>query len=242
MTYLSYSRGYKSGGYEQRLTPGTPQAPHFDPEYVDSYEFGLKAALLESSLQLGLAIFQSDYTDLQMSVVDGPAPTLTNAGDATLVGAELEVSWRPIPELTMNAFAGYLDAEYDSLSERALRSGVSLSNRLPNSSEWQYGVAAGYELGLGSSWVLRPYVEWSYRSDLYLDAANEPLLHQDGYDLLSAALTVATVDDRWAVSLSGRNLLDETYLVSGLAQYNIGEIEGQYERPRQWMLSAKYRF
>ena len=49
-------------------------------------------------------------------------------------------------------------------------------------------------------------------------------------------------DDRWSVSLSGRNLLDENYLVAGIAQYNIGEIEGQVARPVEWALSARVRF
>jgi iron complex outermembrane receptor protein len=193
-------------------------------------------------MQLAAAVFHSNYTDMQISVVDGPAPTLTNAGDATIDGAELEVAWQPITDLTINAFSGYLDAHYDTLSDRALRSGVTLSKKLPNTSKWQYGASAAYEVPIGTNWTLRPYVEWSYRSDLYIDAANEPLLHQDGYSLLSAVLTLATADDRWAVSLSGRNLLDEKYLVSGIAQYNIGEIEGQYERPLQWNLSLRAKF
>ncbi len=242
MAYVSYSRGYKSGGYEQRLTPGTPEAPRFDPEYVDSYEIGLKASLLDSRMQISTAIFYGDYSDLQLSVVDGPAPTLTNAGDATLQGAELELSWLAVDNLTVRAFAGYLDAEYDKLSDRALNSGVQLTNHLPNTSEWQYGASAGYQLQIAANWLLQPYIEWSYRSDYYLDAANESLLHQSGYSLVAAALTLATTDDRWAIAVSGRNLLDETYLVSGMAQYNIGQIEGQYERPRQWMMSVKYRF
>jgi iron complex outermembrane receptor protein len=55
-------------------------------------------------------------------------------------------------------------------------------------------------------------------------------------------LTLTPPNERWAISLSGRNLTDEEYLVAGLAQYNIGEIEGQYARPREWALSLKYRF
>lgn len=242
MSYISFSRGYKSGGYEQRLAPTTPVVPSFEPEFVDTYEIGVKSTMADGRVQLAAAIFHSDYSDMQMSVVDGPAPTLTNAGDATLEGAELELSFRPIDDLNINAFVGYLDASYETLSPRALMSGITLASRLPNTSEWQYGASISYEFALGAGLTLRPHVDWSYRSSQELDAANEPLLHQDGYSLVNAVLTLTPPDERWAVSLSGRNLTDEAYLVSGIAQYNIGEIEGQYARPQEWALSLKYRF
>lgn len=242
MTYASFARGYKSGGYEQRLTPGVPYAPRFEPESVDTYELGVKSSLADGRMQLNGAIFYSDYSDMQISVIDGPAPTITNAGDATLKGAELELSFRPADDLNISAFAGYLDADYDRLSPRALASGISLASRLPNTSEWQYGASISYEFALSEGLTLRPHLDWSYRSSLELDAAGEPLLHQPGYSLVNAVLTLTPPNERWAISLSGRNLTDEEYLVAGLAQYNIGEIEGQYARPREWALSLKYRF
>lgn len=242
MTYASFSRGYKSGGYEQRLAPTTPAVPSFDPEFVDTYEIGLKGSFADGRLNFGAAVFHSDYQDMQISVVDGPAPTITNAGDATIQGAEIELSWRPIDDLRLSAYAGYLDASYDTLSMRAQFSGIQLSDRLPNTSEWQYGASISYEFDVSSNLTLRPHVDWSYRSSMELDAANEPLLHQPGYSLVNAALTLTPRDERWALSLSGRNLTDETYLVSGIAQYNIGEIEGQYARPQEWALSFQYRY
>ena len=242
MTYVSFARGYKSGGYEQRLAPGTLAVPRFEPEYVDTYEVGAKGTMLDGRMTLAGAIFNSDYTDMQISVVDGVAPTITNAGDATLKGAELEVSYEPIDDLRINAFAGYLDAQYDSLSPRALASGITLNSRLPNTSEWQYGASVSYEFAIADGFVLKPHIDWSYRTSLELDSANMPLLHQPGYSLVNAVLTLAPTDDTWALSLSGRNLTDEAYLVSGIAQYNIGEIEGQYARPQEWALSLKYRY
>lgn len=242
MSYLSFSRGYKSGGYEQRLAPGTPEVPRFNPEFVDTYELGLKGEFSDGRVTLAAAVFQSQYSDMQISVVDGPAPTIANAGDATINGAELELGFRPVDDLRINVYAGYLDASYDSLSPRALQSGITLASRLPNTSEWQYGASVSYEFALSEGLTLRPHVDWSYRSSIELDAANAPLLHQPGYSLVNAVLTLTPPDERWAVSLSGRNLTDETYLVSGIAQYNIGEIEGQYARPQEWAVGLQYRF
>lgn len=242
MSYLSYSEGYKSGGYEQRLAPGTPEVPRFDPEYLRMFELGLKSTLLEGRMSLAAALFHADYTDMQITVVDGVAPTMTNAGDATIQGAELEIAWRPVPGFILNANAGYIDAHYDRLTERALNSGVTLDNALPNTPEFQAAVGAQYGIDLGEKWSLTPRVDWAHRSFLYVDSANSPLLRQDDVSLLNASLSLATRDDRWLITLSGRNLTDEAYLVSGLAQYSIGEIEGQYARPREWNLSLMFSF
>lgn len=242
MTYVSFSRGYKSGGYEQRLAPGTPEAPRFKPEYVDTYELGLKSTLADGRALLSAAVFYAQYSDMQISVIDGVSPTITNAGDATLKGAELEVSFTPADSLYLKSFVGYLDARYDDLSARALVSGIAKHDALPNTSEWQYGISVGYDIALSENFKLQSSLEWSYRSSLELDSAGEPLLHQSGYSLVNAVLTLSPRDERWAVSLSGRNLTDEEYLVAGIAQYNIGEIEGQYARPREWTLSLKYHF
>lgn len=242
MTYLSYSKGYKSGGYEQRLAPGTPAVPSFRPEYVNSYEFGLKASVPGTGLAVSASAFHSKYRDMQISVVDGPSPTLTNAGDATLNGGELELSWKVSRAFTLATYGSYLDAGYDSLTQRALNSGVTLNSRLPNVSKWQLGASADGTFPLGGGLELRPHADWNYRSSLYVDSANTPLLYQKGVSLVNAALTLAAEDDRWQLSLSVRNLLDKAVLVSGIAQYNIGEIEGQYARPREWALSAKVRF
>jgi len=241
MTYASYSKGYKSGGYEQRLAPGTPTVPYFRPEFVDSFEVGLKATV-PGGFTLSAAAFHSKYKDMQISVVDGPSPTLTNAGDATLNGGELELAFRPGGGVTLAAYASYLDAGYDLLTQRALNSGVRLDSALPNVSKWQLGGSFDVNVPLSSELTLRPHADVAWRSDLFIDSANTPLLHQNGYTLLNAALTLAGNKDRWMISVSGRNLLNKIYLVSGIAQYNIGEIEGQVARPREWALSAKIRF
>lgn len=242
MTYVSYSKGYKSGGYEQRLAPGTPAVPFFRPEYVDSYEAGIKLSVPESGVTISASGFHSKYKDMQISVVDGPSPTLTNAGDATLNGGEFELTWKLSPAVTFAGYASYLDAGYDSLTPRALMSGVQLGSTLPNVSKWQLGASLDGRIPIGSGLEIRPHADIAWRSGLYLDSANTPLLYQPDYTLVNMAVTLADKDTQWSLSLSGRNLLNEHYLVSGIAQYNIGEIEGQVARPREWALTAKFRF
>ena len=121
--YVSYSRGFKGGGFDPRgqttATPRTsPTVPPtaeqiydfmaFDPETVDSYEAGWKASLFERRLQVALAVFQANYKDVQVpgsfgGVTAGGLPTFigitTNAGKARFRGVELETNWRMANDL-----------------------------------------------------------------------------------------------------------------------------------------------
>ena len=118
--YLSYSRGFKGGGFDPRGqtsnapgdTPTTPATAEqiydfmaFDPETVDSYELGWKGALFDRRLRMAVAIFRADYEDVQVpgsapcTVVILTVPTAsfcgitTNAGKARFQGVEVEGNW-----------------------------------------------------------------------------------------------------------------------------------------------------
>jgi len=116
--YLSYSRGFKGGGFDPRglttatprTNPATPPTPQdiynfmtFKPETVDSYEAGWKASVLDHRLQFAAAIFDAEYKDVQVpgsagGFTAGGVPTFvgitTNAGGARFRGVELESNLR----------------------------------------------------------------------------------------------------------------------------------------------------
>ena len=121
--YLSYSRGFKGGGFDPRgQTTATPRSNPavppteeeifefmtFEPETVDSFEAGWKASLFERRLQFALAVFQANYKDVQIpgsagGVTAGGLPTFigitTNAGKARFRGVEFEGTWRAARDL-----------------------------------------------------------------------------------------------------------------------------------------------
>lgn len=140
--YLSYSRGFKGGGFDPRgkatQAPVTPPATTptyqqiynfiaFKPETVDSYELGWKAALFDHRLQLATAVFDAEYKDVQ---VPGSAPctiagvanfcgVTTNAGAARMRGVEVEMNARLAQglatqgdRLSLAGSLGYLDGKY----------------------------------------------------------------------------------------------------------------------------------
>jgi iron complex outermembrane recepter protein len=109
MSYISWNRGFKSGGYNL-TSPGS--APFF-PEGVDAYELGLKSEYMDHRLRLNLATFYYDYTDIQVAVVLGGAQLFTNAAAARNYGLDASVDFAATDRLTLSAALGLLNAKYE---------------------------------------------------------------------------------------------------------------------------------
>ena len=245
LTYLSYSKGFKGGGFTQRVFPPFAFIPSFKPETSETYEAGIKTDLFDRKLRLNAAAFINNYDNLQITVNDptlGFAPIIQNAAKARIQGIELEMQLRPTEALRIEAGLGYLDAKYRQVDIRALNAGVTKATHLQNAPKWTLSASAAYSFELGSAGKLTPRVDWSYRSRVYNDAVNTPLLVQDGYHLVNAAVNYTDPTDRWSVNLGVKNLTKEVYLGSGYADSFGGITEGVYGRPREWYLSAGYKF
>ena len=244
-TYVSYSEGFKGGGFTQRVFPPFAFIPSFQPETSKTYEAGFKADLFDQRVRLNGAIFLNKYDSLQVTVNDptlGFAPIIQNAAKAEIKGFELELETRPVPELHIQAGVGYLDAAYEEVDLRALSAGVTPDSRLQNAPEWTLSASASYDIAIADYGFLAPRVDWSYRSEVYNDAVNTPLLVQDGYHLLNASFAFTDADEWFVVRFGVKNITNETYLVSGYADDFGGMIEGVYGRPREWYLSTRVNF
>jgi iron complex outermembrane recepter protein len=240
MTYVTYSEGFKSGGFTQRVFPPLPATPSFKPEFVESYEIGAKITALDRRLRLNAATFFTDYTDLQVLALIGVAPTTQNAAEAEIQGFEIELTAVPVDGLTLEAGVGYVDAEYTSIGPQVI--GLSRDSEFAQIPEWTGNASIGYEFVLGGG-TLTPRVNWSYHSEVFMDAINTPQLRQQSYDLLGASLTWRSGDEHWQVRLAGSNLTDERYITAGFADLPVSGIaEAVIARPRQWSLQVQYEY
>lgn len=244
MTYVSYSEGFKGGGFTQRVFPPLGFIPTFRPEFSTTYEFGFKADIGRVA-RLNGAVFRNDYTDLQLTVNDptlGFAPIVQNAAEARIEGFELEFDVRPLAGLQLQAGLGYLDARYIDVDITGRNAGVSVDDRLQNAPEWTLSAGVSYEAELGDLGYLTPRVDWSYRSTIANDAVNTPLLIQPGYHLLNASITFRDSNDRFGLRLGVENITEKVFLSSGYFDGFAGIVEGVYGRPREWSLTGSYRF
>ena len=111
MAYASVSRGFKSGGFDQRRQ-ALGQDGEFDEEIATNYELGWKTSWGNRRLQFNGSLFRVDYEDFQSQSFDGASVRVTNAGDLLSYGAELELVFIPIANMTLGSALGYNKAEY----------------------------------------------------------------------------------------------------------------------------------
>jgi iron complex outermembrane receptor protein len=118
-TYMQYSTGFRSGGYNGRAGTIAPSSiGPYDSETRGSLESGVKSDWLDDRLRVNLTGFYDRFHDMQLPiVVPAPAPvfqeTVTeNAATAEIWGLELETISKPLDALTLWVSAGYLHADY----------------------------------------------------------------------------------------------------------------------------------
>jgi iron complex outermembrane receptor protein len=241
MTYATYSEGFKSGGFTQRVFPPLPMTPSFRPEFVEAYEVGVKSGGFGGRLRLNAAAFFTDYTDLQVLALVGVAPTTQNAAEAEIQGFEVELTALPMQGLLVSIGVGYVDAEYTSIGPQVI--GLTRDSEFAQIPEWTANGSASYDFHMSGGWSLTPRLDWSYQSGAFMDAINTPEIRQPGYDVFNASLTWRSADERWQVRLAGTNLTDEEYFTAGFADLPVSGIaEVVMARPREWALQFQFDY
>ena len=247
MTYVSYSEGFKSGGFVQRVFPPKTEVPGFDPETAKVYELGAKWVGLDNQLFLSGAVFFTDYENLQIEVNDGIAPVTRNAAEAEISGFELELTATPGESWLIQAGLGYLDAEYTRLDPSQNFStdflSLTLDSELVNAPEWTANLGIQYTATFGGGGQLIPRLDVAYTDDVFKDALNFPQLMQDAYTLVDVYLTYITPGGSWEAAVFAQNVTDEEYITSGFANgLTQGRVSANVARPSQWGASLTYRF
>ncbi|MFU8765041.1 MAG: TonB-dependent receptor [Haliea sp.] len=217
MTYISYSTGFRSGGFSIRASSPEIVAEGFEPETVDNLELGLKTTLLDQRLRLNLALFRMEYDDMQQEINiprpgigQGNQDAVLNVGASTIQGIELDLTAILSDSLSLDFNAGYLDAEYDEFTGRVFADG-SLdddNSYLPmrRAPEWTYTVALNYLQDIGNG-ELTGRLSYNWRDDYAGTVTNFPGTRIDAYGILDASLSYQF--GSWRVGVFGRNLTDE---------------------------------
>ena len=267
-TYASYSKGFKSGGWDMRgdalITPQTVNG--YKPEVVDAYEAGLKGYALDRRVSFASAIFLSKYEDQQVStqvvVPSGIASSIDNAGSSTLYGAEFEAKAKLTANLSANVAVGYIHAKYDTFNRfvpagapnplnptQVIPAGGQVVNvadlyGFQNTPEWTGNVSLTWTADVaGGLLAVTPMV--SYRDSYQQFELPLPLLDQKAYTLVDLTAIWTAPGGGYKLALTGKNLTDETYRTGG---YNFGvptynnSVIGFYGPPRTVSASLEIAF
>ena len=224
--YATWSRGYRSGGYNFRITnpavflnivvPATGGEFNFDEEKVDNYEVGLKYQTFDNAFTLNLAAYYTDIADMQREVnqsspTAGVSQFILNTADASIYGFEAEARMRVSDTLLFTANLGLIDDEYDEVRFDISSDGVvddeDLDLRLPRVPEVTWGVGAIHEADFGNSGALVSRANLQFRDEFAYTDNNFGYI-QDSLNL-DANVTYETPIEGLSFSVFGKNLLDE---------------------------------
>jgi iron complex outermembrane receptor protein len=242
--YASFSKGFKSGGYQYTPLTAVQAAEVFDPEKIKAYEIGVKSTWLDGALQANAAMFRYDYSNLQVSRVtqlpDGSTPSLiTNAGKSRIKGAELDLTMEPIRDVKVAVAYAYTDAKYLDYSTGVLDFSGTRMVRAPKHA---VNVSTDYTIHTGGESELTLHGDVAMLSDFFHEPGQGELAYgttipftaEDGYVLSNARITFRTGD--WRVSAWVQNAFDVDYRRTVLALP--GQVISIYGQPRTYGLTV----
>ena len=171
LTYGSYARGYKAGGFNldrsvlngfNATTPALSFQPNLDTSFkretVDSFELGFKSTLLDRKLLFNATAFYQSYQNFQLNTFNGLVFTVVSVPKVTTKGADVDFVWFAADGLTLNGGVTYADTKYGSNIAAALGATGKCTSLAPGAPATA-GVPAGCSLLPGSRLSLAPL--WS---------------------------------------------------------------------------------
>jgi iron complex outermembrane receptor protein len=229
--YVTATNGFKSGGFN--ISAARPNGG-FGPEWAWSYEGGVKTTLLEGRARLNVAVFEMDYTDLQVQTPVGLGVfDVRNAAAATIRGIEVEGAARLRGDLEAGGHLTWLDARYDRYIAVGIGGlvGDVAGNRLTNAPEWAGRLWAEWTASLGASRLVLA-VDATAQSTVFYTPFNDTIQTQSSYALVGARGEYGPGDGRWAVNAYARNLTNAGYIMAAFATSPVA-YGGRPGTPRQ---------
>jgi iron complex outermembrane receptor protein len=227
--YGSYTKGFRSGGFNIRATtPGT-EGPYGE-EKIDAFEIGMKTDFADGHGRMNLALFYNEFTDLQRTVLDASAnQAILNAGAGNIIGSELELNYLVGESLLLEGVLGYTMTEFDEFLGLDLTGdnipdpGLAKKLEVAHVPHWTSFMAATYDIPVSTGNVA-VRGSYSYTDESFADDKNAYSI--SSYELFDASVTYTTHDGKWSVSAFGKNLADEVYYTTAfiLGPFDIGDL------------------
>lgn len=250
LMYASISNGYKAGGFN--LGPLQPE-PSFDEETLISYEIGYKGTFAEV-LRVNAAAYFYDYTDMQVETPrlteqNLPVKQLVNAGEAEVMGLEIEATWLATDNLTIMGNYSYIDGEYtdfcciedtvggpegveQDLSGNVLTQTPENKVYLNAAYSWMTDNAGEFVLSGSYAWV----------DERQFDPFNTEATLADSYYRVDAMATWFSPQQNMRVIFSAQNITEEETWVSLVRLNDTGAVNGAPNAPRTYSMEVQFDF
>ena len=266
MVFASVTRGFKSGGWNTRVT-NVSAVTIFGPETATSYELGARTEWLDRRLRVNATYYHEEVKDLQLLSGVGTVFSTRNAGDLRADGLELEVTATPFEGLDVFLSGSVSDKEYENTPLTAVGAGGVLCSATPEPlnctttrdrpvrfPDKQGTMGLSYRLPTpslmgsiafnGAASVSSPYWTSSYNDTRTATLApfgqtvaiNRLMSYVPWTATVNAGVVYRSVDEHWEAALECSNCLEEYFPTSSL--FNIG----YYNDPRRVTFRLRYTY
>lgn len=241
------SRGAKAGATPINAANISTQNAPARQELLTAYEIGTKAALFERRVQANVSAFFYDYEDKQLSVyfadpIYTALARLQNVPKGEAYGLDGEVTWRATRNLTLIASATALHTEvkgYVGINGAGQPEDFDGASFL-YSPKRSGALTALYNRDLTDKIGLQAAVNARWQARSNADLEGDPRFQIKEYGLVNASIGIHSLEDRWELSLWGRNLTDEYYWTAVSSNANVVvRFPGQ---PRTYGASLTFRY
>lgn len=239
--YGTYRRGYKAGGVNLFREAALTATQTYDPEVSDDLEAGMKTTFLSGRGRTNLAIFHTEFSDLQMNFFDGLNFRTENVGEASTRGLELEAEFQITEQLFVEAAATYLNARFDRVDSPFL---AYLDGRdTPRAPELASVLGVSWERPMRGRLRLFVNGSASYAGSHYVGADVVDEQKVGSYVITRASAGVRSERSNWEALVWCTNCGDETYrTIYFNAPAQPGSYNAYLNDPQQYGATVRLKF
>ncbi len=225
MFYATYAQGYKGPAFNTFYNMGPNDVLPIGAEESDSIELGWK--FTADTFLFNLSLFQTDVENFQANNFDNSTGVtitrLTNAGDVTTEGFEVDFLWQPIDNVSIGGGFASVDATIDKFNcpldaitglppaGCSTRSGLDVpfspDLKVSLHGEWVIPLS-NMDLVFNGSFV---HTDEQFSDLPGSNGTFNPAALLPEYDIINLTASLSFNDDQFRLSLIGKNLGDESY-------------------------------
>lgn len=235
LTYASFSRGFRSGGFNSPSTGST----EFKAETLNNYEIGLKSKWLDNRLLLNAAAFYSQDHNFQFFFIDVTTASqiISNIDDVDIYGGELELQALLTPNWDLFGSFGYTHTRIQKSSKRP----QDVGNHTPKNQLYTFNVGTQYTMPLVNNLSAVFRIAYERRGKKYWHPDN--LNPMASFGLLNGRVSLD--GQHFSLVVWARDILNkrfwEDYNASAFSGLPFGDL-GFLSRGRTFGANISYRF
>jgi len=240
MYYVTYQRGYKAGGVNLYREAILTETTTYDPEFADSFEFGAKLSYWDRRARTNIALFRTEFSDLQINFFDGLNFRTENTGEALSQGVEIENEIHLSNEFRLDVSATYLDSKFKTIDDPLLA--YLIDRDTPRAPRWAAVAQLSYEKQVGGHvFVARGMASYTGAHFVGADTPTEEKV--DSYVIADFSVGMRSVEHGWDVFVWCTNCGDETYrTIYFNSTFQPGSFNAFLNQPRLYGITLRKSF